>query len=61
MCVYIIPVSSTSWVVVAVLSVIMVVSLVILTLFCYKDKMKLLSGNPLNKLFYFHWNFTLTV
>lgn len=38
-------VSSTSGVVVAILSVIMVVSLLILTLFCYKDKMKLLSGN----------------
>ncbi|KAL2085919.1 hypothetical protein ACEWY4_019239 [Coilia grayii] len=38
-------ISSTSGVVVAILSVIMVVSLVILTLFCYKDKMKLLSVN----------------
>ncbi|XP_055086099.1 tumor necrosis factor receptor superfamily member 11A isoform X2 [Periophthalmus magnuspinnatus] len=41
------PVSSAapSWVIVTVLSVITVLSLLILLLFCYKDKMKLLSVN----------------
>lgn len=39
------PASSTSEVLVAILSVIVAVSLLILTLFCYKDKMKLLSVN----------------
>ncbi|KAG7488556.1 hypothetical protein MATL_G00036090 [Megalops atlanticus] len=36
---------STSWVVVAVLSVIIVISLVILFLFCYKDKLEPFSKN----------------
>ncbi|KAG9355956.1 hypothetical protein JZ751_000800 [Albula glossodonta] len=37
--------STTSWVVVAVLSVIIVISLIILFLFCYKDKLKSLTEN----------------
>ncbi|CAL8398146.1 unnamed protein product [Arctogadus glacialis] len=36
---------ATSWVIVSVLSVITVLSLLILLLFCYKDKLKLLSVN----------------
>ncbi|XP_023272809.1 tumor necrosis factor receptor superfamily member 11A-like [Seriola lalandi dorsalis] len=39
------PVSAPSWVVVSVLSVITVLCLLILLLFCYKDKLKLLSVN----------------
>ncbi|KAG7455426.1 hypothetical protein MATL_G00256700 [Megalops atlanticus] len=40
-----VPGSTTSWVVVGVLSVIVVISLVILLLFCCKDKLKSLSEN----------------
>ncbi|KAM9839640.1 tumor necrosis factor receptor superfamily member 11A isoform 2-T2 [Aulostomus maculatus] len=39
------PVSAPSWVIVSVLSVITVLCLLILLLFCYKDKLKLLSVN----------------
>lgn len=35
----------TPWVLVAILSVIIVVSLVVLFLFCCKDKLNFLSGN----------------
>ncbi|CAL8292965.1 unnamed protein product [Lota lota] len=37
--------ATTSWVIVSVLSIITVLSLLILSLFCYKDKLKLLSVN----------------
>ena len=36
--------TASSWVIVSVLSVITVLCLLILLLFCYKDKLKLLSG-----------------
>ncbi|XP_029385450.1 tumor necrosis factor receptor superfamily member 11A isoform X2 [Echeneis naucrates] len=39
------PVSAPSWLIVSVLSVITVLCLLILLLFCYKDKLKLLSVN----------------
>ncbi|KAL3040965.1 hypothetical protein OYC64_011861 [Pagothenia borchgrevinki] len=39
------PVSAPSWVIVSVLSVITVLCLLVLLLFCYKDKLKLLSVN----------------
>lgn len=39
--------AAPSWVIVSVLSVITVLCLLILLLFCYKEKMKLLSGRLL--------------
>ncbi|KAM9333592.1 tumor necrosis factor receptor superfamily member 11A [Pholidichthys leucotaenia] len=45
MCGQHVPVAAPSWVIVSVLSVITVLCLLILLLFCYKDKLKLLSVN----------------